>query len=210
MSISRTAFAPVLGAALFFFFAAQIAKADCILIGAPFPDPSGSSYFLQHQLVAAQFTLSNEEYVTTIEVMVKGITSDPEPGLGFRFWLTNSLDGPTLFDTDLITTSTEGPNILTMTIESLLPADSYYLIGWSSAKVPVHFGTWCESDGTYLTKAGSIAAGAWISSDLGDEWLFDSGNAPVFIVNEIPEPASLLLVITGVGVFVLAGWRRTK
>jgi hypothetical protein len=186
MRIARTTFAFVLGVVFLFAVAAQTAKADTVLVGAL--NPSGSYYGMccnDNTSLAAEFTLSQSKYVTTIDVVLESSSI-------FDFSLQNSLTGSiTTFASTVITTPTAGQNTEAITVDKTLPADTYYLVGTEDPASSTLVPGWFVSDGTFVTNAGSVTNGVWFSeSGPGGPWAFSSGvidgytyDAPTFVVN---------------------------
>jgi hypothetical protein len=151
---------------------------------------------------AAEFTLSGSEYVTTIDVVLLDSSL-------CDYSLQNSLTGSiTTFASAVLTAPTTGPSTEAMTVDTMLTAGTYYLIGAKDPASPLAVPGWYVSDGsTFVTVAGSVTNGVWFGGPGNTgPWGFTSGeadgytySAPTFTVNgsTVPEPGSLALLAAG-------------
>jgi len=161
---------------------------DSIVIGAPNP---GSNYYglgiCCDFRSAAQFTLSTSQFVTTIDVVLYGNSA-------FNFVLQNSLDTPTtVFAVATLFTTQAGQNTAVISVDSTLPAGTYFLVVRRSAGPPTPTPGWFLSNGAYVSTVGSVANGLWVfvpDGNGGYTWTFVTvGPAPSFAVHAlVPDP----------------------
>ena len=193
--------------------AVPLADASPILVGAPIAANSFYGMCCNHQTaLAAQFTLSSSQFVTTVDVVLFDSSI-------FDFSLQNSLTGSiTTFGSAVITTPT-GQNTESITVNTTLPVGTYYVVGIEDLASNTVVPGWFLSSGTFVTNAGSVANGLWSSRNAGATWVFSSVGCgvatspcptPAFAVNgSVPEPFSLLLLSTGL-LFLVAVWLRKR
>jgi Viral BACON domain len=179
----------IMGAAVF----SQQACADQILVDAP---SAGYFYYGMYSpySMAASFTLTGSEYVSTIDVVLH--TPSTTSFTTFDFSLQNSLTSPfTTFANAALTAPLGGVSTKTINVNKTLPAGTYYLIGI----VPGYAGTpatpgdvdgWMLSTGVYNNAAGTVTDGVWFFNGatwlLTSGYLYDNGSlsyAPAFSVN---------------------------
>jgi hypothetical protein len=204
IQIPGTTSAFALGVVFLFSDAAPAAKADAILVGAP--NVGGSFYGMDGVDIAAEFTLSGTESVTTADVVLLG------GGGLYDFALQNSLTGTiTTFASAVFTVPTAGQNTETMNVDAVLAAGTYYLVGSKNPADTVP--GWWVSDGTYITNAGSVANGEWFtsSSTPTSGWTFSGPPtnpgyyAPVFTINGSPVAVPAPLIGRGLPVVLAFG-----
>lgn len=167
-----------------------IGPAPQILLSAP--SANGSYYGMySSDATAAAFTLTNNYYVSTIDVSLYAPAGTPFNT--FTFTLQNSLTNPATIASQSLTASLGVQSIQVMDVNQTLLAGTYYLTGI----VPGYAGTtvtpgdvdgWVISSGNYNQTAGSIANGLWVAQTPP---LFDTGGmyvAPAFTVNGYLSP----------------------
>lgn len=182
--------------------AVPLVNADTILVGAPTPANSFYGMCCGSDISAAvQFSLSSNQFVTTIGVVLSGAA-----GTIFDFSLQNSLASPTTIFASAVIPAPLGQNTDMINVNATLAAGTYYLVGKEEPSSPFIATGWFLSNGTLVTDAGSVTNGIW-SSRPGSPWTFDtyacgaSCTAPVFAVNGqgavVPEPSFIMLFGTG-------------
>ena len=157
---------------------------------------------------AAQFTLSANVFVTTIDVAVLGHGVFPPGAVGnaiYEFSLQNALTGAvTRFATWTFTVTDPGQRRLSMALNVVLPAGTYYLLNHVNSASTLRIPGWFVSDGQYSTAAGGVADGLWVLNCCfpgggSAPWQFLTGPqppsgfdfvAPVFAVNGFVLAAS--------------------
>ena len=172
--------------ALVWFAAPLFAQVPQIQVGAP---NSIYSYYGMCCLsngftIAAQFSLSNSTYVSTINVYLFSASI-------FDFTLQTSLSSPaTTLARSVITTtnsSGSGQNTGVINVNAVLPAGTYYIAGIEDPASTTVVPGWYESDGNFVTTGGTVTNGAWFGSRNSagaTTWTFQSsgcgttGNAP--------------------------------
>ena len=185
----------LIGAAVF----SQQASAYQILVDAP---SAGYYYYGMYSpyAIAASFTLTGSEYVSTIGVVLR--TPSTTSFTTFDFSLQNSLTSPfTTFASAALTAPLGSVSTEIINVNKTLPAGTYYLLGI----VPGYAGTpvtpgdvdgWMLSTGVYNNAAGTVTDGVWVTYD-GSTWHLLSGDyfnngtlyyAPAFSVNGTPTP----------------------
>ena len=163
----------LMGAAVF----SQHARADQILVEAPSP---GSSYYGMYtpNSMAASFTLTSSEYVSTIGVALH-TPSDTSVTI-FNFSLQNSLTSPfTTFASAALTTPLDSVSTQIINVNKTLPAGTYYLVGIvpgysGTLGTPGYVNGWMMSTGVYNNSAGTVTDGVWEYS--GTTWSLLSGD----------------------------------
>jgi hypothetical protein len=189
---------------LFFGLGTAISRAQ-VLLSAP---SANSAYYGMAGpfLTAAQFTLANSFYISTINVSVR--TTSGTAYNVFDFTVQDSLaSNADIFASQSLTAAVGGQSTLTLTVDADLAAGTYYLTSY----LPGYFGSpglqngnvngWVLSTGSYNQADGTIFNGVWANTDPPSD---DSGGvyvAPAFTVNgtpvPVPEPSALALGLVG-------------
>src|SRR5271170_7225745 len=148
--------------------------------------------------IGAQFTLNASYYVSTIDVVVR--TPSGTTYTNFNFSLLSSVSPVTTVVSQALTAQAGVTSTLALTVNQVLPAGTYYLIG----NVPGYFGSpvtpgdvdgWFISDGAYSGTGGTIANG--VGGFQGSNWVINNNPgyyAPAFTVNGSPMTAGSLFV----------------
>jgi hypothetical protein len=163
---------------------------------------------------AAEFTLADSYYVSTIDVVLR--TPASTSFTTFHFSLQNSLTDPiTIFASQDLTAPLGIASTQVMNVNETLTAGTYFLTGIlpGYAGTPVTPGNvdgWLLSTGVYNEAAGTIANGVWSG---GNPPIFVNGPgyvAPAFTVNGSPVPEPSTWAMLAAGTTLLLALRRRK
>ncbi|HVP43079.1 MAG TPA: hypothetical protein VMS96_06580, partial [Terriglobales bacterium] len=146
--------------------ASSLLHGDTILVGAPNETPY-TFYPIWNTGIfeAAEFTLSSNQAVSTIDLYLLGGPSDH-----YDFALQNALTGSiTTFATASLTGAGNPAQVVTMNVNQVLPAGTYFLVGTTADG---YLGGWEVSDGVYIQNAGTVTDGIWQTLDGGATWTF--------------------------------------
>lgn len=153
-----------------------------ILVDAP---SASSSYYGMYSPdpIAASFTLTGEEYISTISVVLR--TPSKTKFTTFNFSLRNSLTIPyKIFASVDIKADRGSVSTKVINVKKTLPAGTYYLV----SVVPGYYGTpvttgdvdgWMVSAGVYNNVAGTVTDGVWVSHN--SNWYLSSGSRDGYI-----------------------------
>ncbi len=193
--------------------AAQAAHAAAaVLVGAPTPTCC-TSWVSQANIppsgpisdFAAQFSLSSNQYVSAITIFSGGLPLDTNSSTSQLDLVTSLTSTVPLYSTSF--SSPTSNMTITLPVDSTLAVGTYYLrleaTGWVG---------WWASDGSFVTAAGSVADGMW-ETTAGSPWVFASAAAESFdhpgvfsvLGSSVPEPATWLMIISGLGLVGLGG-----
>lgn len=182
-------------------FGPSLAEA-AIVVGAP--DPTSSSWVSQSGVppsgpvfnYAAEFSLSSDTFVTTIDLFLYGADVLTELNIS----LGTTVGASNVFSADFFISDNTSQSF-SLPINAVLLADTYFLTVFTNG-----FVGWQLGDTTSLVETGgSVALGQWqIAVTGGGAWIFVPGSGPSggpgnFAVNgldppEVPLPAAWILL----------------
>jgi hypothetical protein len=194
---------------------AQHANATAeILVGAP--TRQGSAFVTQGGIppsgvvtnFADQFSLSSAQFVSEIDVLIYGVSTNPSP---FEFSLVDALTAATPLFRATGTSPTDSTTFH-LPIGATLAAGTYYLRLQTEG-----FIGWWVSDGQFVTTAGTVSDGIWYNKD-NSGWNHGSGDSSAVFsvlgadtVQAVPEPSTWAMMILGfAGVGFMAYRRRNQ
>lgn len=156
---------------------------------------------------ADQFSLSSAQFVSEIDVLIYGV--DTAPSL-FQLSLVNALNA----STPLFSATSNSPIATTtfhLPIGETLEAGTYYLRLETAG-----FIGWWQSDGQFVTTAGTVSDGYWFNRD-NSGWDFSAAHAPAVFsvlgadaVPAVPEPSTWAMMILGFAGVGFMTYRRRK
>jgi hypothetical protein len=161
---------------------------------------------------AAQFSLSSAQFVSEIDVLIFGVSTNPSL---FQFSLVDALTA----STPLFSAAGNSPTTTTtfhLPIGETLAAGTYYL----RLQTPGFIG-WMASDAQFVTTAGTVSDGMWYNRD-NSGWNYTAGDPSRFItpgifsvlgadtVQAVPEPSTWAMMILGFAGVGFMTYRRRK